>query len=177
MDPSSIQDDEVAAIVAFAFGNRIGVGGEVEPGPVNHQLARLVGHLHARTGAPTLAQWEIAHSLTRSTFTDARAMGSVHSIEPVVEPDGTVRYLNTTGVAQAAAERMRAHGLEPKAAVAVVAHIDHVNRCVAELERLGIRAGVPAEMVLPADYDPESGQPWTRTRERYLAHEATFNRF
>jgi hypothetical protein len=32
-------------------------------------------------------------------------------------------------------------------------------------------AAVPAEAELPVEYDPESGQEWTRSRTTYLLHD------
>ena len=56
-------------------------------------------------------------------------------------------------------------------AVAIVAHRDHAKRCVQISRRHGMNAIVATEIELPVTYDPLSGQPWTRRRDIYLAHD------
>src|SRR5690349_2056721 len=43
--------DEITAIVAFTFGNRMLPNGNREPGPVNAALANVVAALHQKTSA------------------------------------------------------------------------------------------------------------------------------
>ena len=161
-----VPDAEVVVIVAFSFGNRIGADGLIEPGPINRQLAVAATKANAMTGATVVAQWEIARILLGQPLPPAEI---IHSIDPVSRPDGTVHYLNTAGVARAVAELLAAPA---GGAVAVVAHTDHAARCGDELGRRSLRAGVLAGVELPTGYDPLSGQPWTRSPSRYLAHEA-----
>jgi hypothetical protein len=163
--PPSVHAADVTMIVAFSFGNRVGADGSVEPGPVNHRLAVAAARAHAVTGAVVFAQWEIARVLHTQ-----RLVGDdvVRFIEPSRRPDGGAEYLNTATVARAAIE---GRSSMDKGAVAVVAHADHAARCVGELARLTVRAGVLVGLALPTDYDNRSGQPWTTNRDRYLAHE------
>ena len=163
--PPRIEAAEVTMIVAFAFGNRVAAAGAVEPGPLNRRLAAAVTWAHALTGAVVVAQWEIARVLGEQPLP---ADDAVRSIEPIRRSDGTTDYLNTKAVARAAIE---GHAPPDGGAVAVVAHADHVARCVRELGRLSVRAGVLAGLALPIGYDQWSGQPWTASRDRYLAHE------
>jgi hypothetical protein len=55
--------------------------------------------------------------------------------------------------------------------VAVVGFADHIKRCVDTSRRAGMDAAAPAGVELPATYDAQSGQPWTRSRLTYLVHD------
>ncbi|OYU69294.1 MAG: hypothetical protein CFE28_04315 [Alphaproteobacteria bacterium PA2] len=171
--PPIVPMAEADSIIAYAFGNRPRQGPAPpndaplmdrldEPGPVNAALARAVAEFHAIRPARIFAQWEVAHFLNaRHGLTDAV------SIEPVLGPDGQVIYLSTDGVAAAAL----AAGGGDLGKVAVVAHRDHAKRCVKVSRAAGMDAFVAADIPLPADYDPQSGQAWTRSREVYLLHD------
>ena len=164
---------EADSLIAYAFGNRPRqcpapppdaplTDRLDEPGPVNAALAQVVADLHAIRPARIFAQWEVAHFLkTRHGLT------GVVSIEPVLSPGGQVIYLSTDGVATAAL----AAGGGDLGKVAVVAHRDHAKRCVKVSRAAGLDAFVAADIPLPADYDPQSGQAWTRSREVYLLHD------
>lgn len=156
-------------IVAFSFGNRVAADGAVEPGPLNRRLAAAVTRAHALTAAMVVAQWEIARVLGEQPLPPDEV---VRSIEPTRRSDGTTAYLNTVAVARAAIE---GNGPTDGGAVAVVAHADHVARCVRELGRLSVRVGVLAGLTLPSWYDQWSGQPWTTSRDRYLTHERSMH--
>ena len=97
-------------------------------------------------------------------------MADVVSIEPVYLPDGTLEYLSTDGVA-AEVIGHEDGAIAAMGTVAIVAHRDHAKRCVQISRRHGMEAIVAAEVELPAIYDPLSGQPWTRRRDIYLAHD------
>jgi hypothetical protein len=88
-----------------------------------------------------------------------------------ITPDGTVIYLSTDGVAR------KALVLSDKAGnrlgrAAVLGHRDHVERC----RRTAIKAGIDIVTVpdefMPSEYDAESGQEWTRSRDVYLKADA-----
>lgn len=159
----------ITRIVAYAFGNRpregAGPNDLADPGPVNAALAQTVLAIHRLNPVKIYAQWEIARFLV-----DQPGMADMISIEPVHTPDGSLEYLSTDGVA---AEILRLEGGAGAAmgTVAVVAHRDHAKRCVQISRRHGMDAHVAAEVELPAAYDPLSGQPWTRRRDIYLAHD------
>jgi hypothetical protein len=90
------------------------------------------------------------------------------SIDPVTNPDGTVTYLSTAGVAEQATSKAQAAG-EELGTVGVVAFSDHAVRSVLTARKAGMTgAAVPKSMTLPRGYDPESNQPWTRSRAAYL---------
>lgn len=167
--PSQTPAAQITAIVAYAFGNRpregAGPNDLADPGPVNEALAQAVLAIHRLNPVQIYAQWEIARFLVGQP-----GMADMVSIEPVYLPDGSLEYLSTDGVA---AEVVRHEGGAGSAmgTVAVVAHRDHAKRCVQISRRHGMDAHVAAEVELPAVYDALSGQPWTRRRDIYLAHD------
>jgi len=165
----------VDTILAFAFGNRLvpGRGGLLEPrpGPVNEALADVVLKLHSTSGALVLAQWEIASVLG---LHGALADDMLHSIRPSGDRNGEVRYLSTRGVVETAVQIGR--GAAALGRVLVVAHRDHIDRCVRLCREASVDASGPDGLQrqwLPSFYDSQSGQPWTRSREDYLRHEKT----
>lgn len=160
---------QISRIVAYAFGNRPRVGAGpndlADPGPVNAALAEAVLAIHQLNPVKIYAQWEIARFLV-----DKPGMTDMVSIEPVHLPDGTLEYLSTDGVAADVVSREGGAGTA-MGAVAIVAHGDHAKRCVQISRRHGMEAIVVGEVELPTIYDPLSGQPWTRRRDIYLAHD------
>lgn len=160
---------QISRIVAYAFGNRpregAGPNDLADPGPVNAALAQAVLAIHRLNPVKIYAQWEIARFLV-----DEPGMADVVSIEPVYLPDGTLEYLSTDGVA-AEVIGHEDGAIAAMGTVAIVAHRDHAKRCVQISRRHGMEAIVAAEVELPAIYDPLSGQPWTRRRDIYLAHD------
>ncbi len=160
---------QISRIVAYAFGNRprdgAGPNDLADPGPVNAALAQAVLAIHRLNPVKIYAQWEIARYLV-----DQPGMADMVSIEPVYLPDGTLEYLSTDGVA-AEVVRLEHGASAAMGVVAIVAHRDHAKRCVQISRRHGMDAFVAAEVELPATYDPQSGQAWTRRRDIYLAHD------
>ena len=154
--------EKVRTIIGFTFGNRMLPNGNREPGPVNAALADVAVRLHETTGARVWAQWEVAEAIGRRLPADV-----VEAIYPVQDGQAEPRYLSTGGVVEAIVARSRA----PLGTVAVVAVRDHAWRCVRICRRYGLAAGIPEGWAMPADYDPGSGQPWTRERLAYLLHD------
>jgi hypothetical protein len=174
--PPSAPMARLDGIIAYAFGNRLRPEAATsvdaplddrlaDPGPVNAGLADVVAALHRQRPVRIYAQWEIARVLR-----DRHGLPDVVSIEPEIGPEGQIIYLSTDGVARAAAAIDRARP-DPAAALAVVAHHDHARRCVQITRAAGFEAFVAADIPLPADYDPLSGQTWTRRRDIYLLHD------
>lgn len=169
---------QIATVIAYSFGNRpnaasgntssTGVNQTAlpDPGPVNEALADAVYKIYQLKPVRVFAQWEIARFLVSKY-----QMGSnvLTSIEPVIASDGTVVYLSTAGVAAAA--MARAGGAKAMGNVSVVAHRDHVKRCIEISQLVGMTAFGVKEVQLPTLYDPQSGQPWTRNRSLYLVHD------
>lgn len=155
-------------IIAFAFGNRPPKdGGDpattlAEPGPVNEALADVIAAMLQSRRVPVYAQWEIARVLEVKHH-----INNVISIEPVINEDGTIVYLSTDDVAKRVAElRSKVPGGPGRASV--VGFRDHHKRCVLTCRANALVAHAPGGVAMPKDYDPESGQVWTRSRPVYL---------
>lgn len=170
--PKECPVNEVDSILALAFGNRPNaksgnsiLPGEQEeladPGPTNEQLADAVYKLYSQRPVSIYAQWEIARFLTSKY-----QLTNVVSIEPIFTPGGKIEYLSTLGVMQQVV--IKAKGAANLGTCAVIGHHDHVRRCVMTAESCGIRAFKPEGITLPTEYDPESGQAWTRSRALYV---------
>lgn len=169
---------QVNTIVAYSFGNRpnaasgntSSTGGNQaafpDPGPINEELADAVHQIYQLNPVKVFAQWEIARFLVSKYQMNST---NLHSIEPVIASDGSITYLSTDGVAAAIV------ALEGSAAamgtVAVVGHRDHAKRCIQTSVGRGMKAYAVKEVTLPVNYDPQSGQAWTRNRGLYLVHD------
>lgn len=162
----TLPTDQFTLIVAFSFGNRMPAGAdpertEGEPGPVNEALADTVVAARGARDIPVYAQTPIADVL-RTKY----GMDDVVAIAADVRPDGTLAYLSTDG---AAAKVAALRGASQATDVAgVVAFGDHQWRATRTAEANGFRAYAPLGISMPGEYDPQSGQVWTRSREVYL---------
>lgn len=162
MSPPTVPDDEVDSLVVYAFGNRVAADGTLSPGPTNEALAQVVEEFVAEHPVPVFAQWEVADLLAES------GVGDITSIDPDTGPDGEVVYLSTAGVAEKAVTLAEQQGVD-LGQVGVIGFADHAVRCVLTSRAAGMTdAAVPEGVDLPTEYDPESGQEWTRDRETYL---------
>lgn len=169
--PPTIADEEIDTLWVLAFGYRLAAGvdddgaippmADVEPGPVNAALAREALSIVARHSVPIVAQWEVARVLNDLGATD------VVTVEPDQAPDGSVVYLSTAGVIDKGLSLAVDAGLEV-GQVGVLGHADHASRCVMTATNAGTSAAVPSSARLPAEYDPHSGQPWTRSRVAFV---------
>ncbi|MEU8896445.1 hypothetical protein [Nocardia sp. NPDC048505] len=153
-------------IIAYAFGNRIPAGADPArtvgaPGPVNEELAAAVVRARGDRDIPVYAQIEIAEVLTAKY-----GLTGVVSIDPRRNPDGTLVYLSTLGVAEQVADLRGAAAATDVAGV--VAFGDHLWRATYSTAATGFDAYAPAGVAMPDRYDPESGQPWTTGPEKYL---------
>ncbi|MEV6064971.1 hypothetical protein AB0L82_00320 [Nocardia sp. NPDC052001] len=158
--------DSATLIVAYSFGNRLAPGTDStrtigEPGPVNEALAAAVVAARGDRAVPVYAQTEIAQVLR-----DRYGLTDVISIDPDRAADGTLVYLSTDGVAAKVAE-LRG-GAAASDAAAVVAFQDHLWRATRTTAKRGFHAFAPAGVAMPAQYDPQSGQPWTTSPLLYL---------
>ncbi len=161
--PPTVAASEVDALVVYAFGNRMAADGSLSPGPMNDALAAVTASFVESNPVPVYAQWEIADLLVAAGVPD------VISIGRQVDADGNVTYLNTAGVAEQAVA-LAATGGRPLGRVGVIGFSDHAVRCVLTSRKAGMaEAAVPEGVALPSEYDPESGQPWTRNRLDYLS--------
>lgn len=160
--PPRAADGKVDSLVVFAFGNRLGADGDLQPGPMNEALAKSVVRFVLKHPMPVYAQTEIATQL------QAAGLHDITSIDPVTAPDGTVTYLSTAGVAEQVMQKANAAGHD-LGTVGVVGFADHAVRCVLTARKAGMtNAAVPKGVKLPTVYDPQSNQPWTRSRSAYL---------
>lgn len=174
--PTTVPDADVDTLWIFSFAYRFtdeampqgfDTSGAVpppdalEPGPVNEALARIAAEFVETHPVPVIAQWEVAQLLA-----DMGVEGVI-SVEPDVAADGTVTYLSTVGVAEKGLAALQAAGREPGHA-GVLCFRDHAVRCELTMRSLGLTADVPSEIELPAEYDQESGQLWTRKVETWI---------
>lgn len=156
---------EFDSLLVFAFGNRIGPNGELFPGPVNEELARITQSLAVKHDVPVFAQWEIADILI------AEGASRVVSVTPDIGSDGTIIYLSTDGVARKAIRLAAEMGVHLGRA-GVLGHVDHVERCRRTADKAGMETVVLPDDLMPSFYDSASGQEWTRSREVYLKVDA-----
>lgn len=174
--PATVPDADVDTLWIFSFGYRFtdealaegfDASGAVPPpdalapGPVNEALARIAAEFVETHPVPVIAQWEVAQLLA-----DMGVEGVI-SVEPDVAADGTVTYLSTAGVAAKGLQLAADAGLTVGQA-GVLCFADHAVRCVMTAEAAAMTAAVPDGAELPSEYDPESGQPWTRSRAAFV---------
>ena len=164
--PPTRVPEQLDGLVIFAFGNRVAADGTATPGPVNEAMADAVATFVADHPMPVYAQWEVGDLLT------ARSVPGVVSIRPQTGPDGTEVYLSTAGVAEQVVAAAPAG--EGRGRVGVVCFRDHAVRCLQTAAAAGMEdPAVPKGLRLPADYDAESGQSWTRDRMSYIVTDLT----
>lgn len=173
--PSTVPAGEVDSLWVFSYGYRLAdssagavpIGGSVPPmddllpGPTNGALAEAATQFVKTHPVPIVAQWEVARVLS-----DLGVEGVI-SVEPDVAADGKVTYLSTAGVAAKGLAAMRAAGEDPGHA-GVLCFGDHAVRCLLTMRSIGMTADVPEGVDLPDEYDPESGQAWTRSVETWI---------
>jgi hypothetical protein len=154
----------IGGIISFAFGNRMLPNGNVQPGPVNSQLADATVNMYLKTQAVVYAQWEIAELI------DGRIPSkNLVALYPETNPtDGIINYLSTIGVVNKVLSIIKTPSTLGK--VLVLAFKDSAFRAVTIARKYGFDAYTPP-IDLPNKYDPESGQPWTRSRLAYIFHD------
>jgi hypothetical protein len=174
--PSTVPVDEIDSLWLFSFGFRIDPASGiapvdladppppidvVSPGPVNEAIARVAADLVADHPVPIIAQWEIARVL------EQLGVDNVISVEPEFNADGSVVYLSSPAVAVAGLRIATDRGIDVGHA-GVLCIPDFAVGCLVSARRAGIAADVPEGIDIPDDYDPDSGQLWTRSREAWL---------
>lgn len=165
-----IQKDDVGgkrpfAIFAFAFGQ----GPNGTPGRTNEALAAHILELRALCPLPLFVQWEIGDALRGSETAVAYC---------AIPQEG---YLSTRGVlAQFTKVWQEKFGVVANTAVFLIAHPDHRPRCRDLLLEAGFLPSIPTMSISwqkfgcdKFGYDPDSVQPWTRSRTAFLAYEAS----
>lgn len=157
--PEPLPADEIDCLIVFTFGYR-GEDTNRDPGPVNQALADAVETFVADHPVPIYAQTTVAKLLTE------RGVPNVTSLDQATDADGKLDYLSTAGAAELAMAKAKEKD-ETLGTVGVVGFADHVGRCLLTTESVGLTARVPDRMALPDTYEPESSQPWTRSRTAY----------
>ena len=164
LTPSAqLQDGQ--AVVAFSFGQ----GPHRQPGGTNRALAAIIQNICQQYDVEIYAQWEIAELLQEDGCDVAYTAVSENT------------YLSTRDVwSQIQAEWARAKTKHNT--IILVAHPDHQYRCHTLLSLAGYDVLVPdLSIFLPQGweafccdshgYDPNSTQPWTRSRQDFLPYE------
>ncbi|GAA4877421.1 hypothetical protein [Ferrimonas pelagia] len=157
---------KVGAIIACSFGYARQENGNIIAGPMNAQLADVVVALQQQHQCRVFAQWEIAEAIGNRI--DHTQLTAIH---PDIDPhDATVTYLSTTGVLN---KVIKALSFEPPELgnVLMVAWRHHITRTVNAARQCGFHAWSAPLDTLPSDYDPASGQAWTRNPRDYLLHD------
>lgn len=174
--PDVAPDDQIDSLWLFSWGFRIDPATGIapveltdtpppietlRPGPVNRAIAELAAEFVERHPVPIIAQWEVARELERL------GVPSVTSVEPTRTPDGQTIYLSTPGVIEEGQRLVTAAGIDPgRAGIITFDRLAVGSLLVAH--KLGLDAVVPDSIRLPAEYDPESGQLWTRSLDAWL---------
>lgn len=154
------QAGPVDSILVYSFGYR-GPDGERQPGPVNEAMARAVAEYVRMHPTPVYAQIEPAKAL--------RALGVTDVTEVPLQrrSDGTVIYQSTADFTSQLLAQLSSSGRR-LGRTAVVGFSDHEGRCLLIARGAGIDAVSVDGITAVSTYDPESSQPWTRSREAYL---------
>ncbi|MCS6211590.1 hypothetical protein [Shewanella baltica] len=171
MTPVTHSIEKADVLIGFAFGNRPNESGDpnelAQPGPMNEALAASCAEIYRKKPMTMYVQWEIARFLDSVRYPDIPAKDIV-SIEPYWDDKGTLIYLSTDGVVQTIVNQ-HFHG-DPTTvgSAVVVAHRDHVKRCITTCKMRNIIGFASQEITLPNWYDEKSHQPWTRRRALYV---------
>ncbi|MEJ1964522.1 MAG: hypothetical protein WDO56_24420 [Gammaproteobacteria bacterium] len=159
--PPTIPVASIDSIIAYSLGFRLHEDESIEPapGPINEQLADCMAKLAAAVPRAKLyAQWEVARVLHSK-----HGLENVVSIERVYTEKGEMTYLSTAGVTEQILTM--AGGPASLGRTVVIGHHDHAWRCWDVCKRRGIDAYAAEGLQLPADYDPLSGQSFTRSAD------------
>ena len=144
--PSPVEDfSKVDAVIAIPFGSH----NESQPvGRSNASIAALLISLHIRFNLPIGTQWEIAEC------------NQAIPCEVIVGPRFAPHI--TTPEFFAAIKMARPEWKT----IILVAHPDHIQRCVWTAEKMSYKVLIPDVSTIP--YDPASSQWWCRGRAVFL---------
>ena len=116
-------------------------------------------------------QWEIGDCIRASTIPAKH----LTCLEPTVRIEkGDVAYLSTVEVMKRVCAKLECMGKKEGATLLVVAHPDHLRRCMKVVRDDGKHQAMAVhhdEPDAPDWYDPGSSQLWTRTRHLNLLHD------
>lgn len=147
--PSPVEDfSEADAVIAIPFGSH----NQSQPvGTSNASIATLLASLHTKFNLPIGTQWEIADG------------NPATSCEVTVGP----RFAPHITTPEFFAAIKKAHP-EWKTII-LVAHPDHIQRCVWTAEKMSYKVLIPDVSTVP--YDLASSQWWCRSRTVFLCWE------
>lgn len=140
-------------VIAQSFGAT-----ENGPGRVNEQLARFIVE-HA-IGLPLLLQGEVAEALPEEAPNPALVIKG----KPSTSSGGE---LDSWEVLRQCKQYMDEFGLRRPL---LVAQAFHIGRVALQAEKQGM-TGLIVPSDLPREFDPESIQPWTRSRGQWIRRE------
>lgn len=149
--------ENITVILGFSFGNR-----GTEPGLSNEHLASTIrfGELAKPHTTPiVIVQQEISTAL--------QELGITPSCEITTHAKPR-KYLDTKEVARQMTKLLKELPLE-NVTIKVIAHPDHLPRCVTTLKRMGLTT--IESIYCAAPFDPLSCQWWTRSRFLFQIHE------
>ncbi len=145
--------DSSTCVIGLAFGYREDNAGNRLPGEANARIAQYVASRY--NSYPLLMQQEIADALSELGIQCDLSICGKHA-----------RYLDSRQVLLQSRSYMRQHGFS-KAIVVAQAH--HIPRIRLLCKKLGIAVSIPDD--LPAAWDKESGQLWTRSYVTWIVRE------
>jgi hypothetical protein len=168
------------AVVACAFGYRRELNGNIDPGLMNKDLAKIAINYYKHWGCPVFAQWEIAESIVSKSYDIPN--DKLYFIYPSInEEDATIKYLSTKDIffnvknknvyqKNASGNFVQQPEYKIPTKVIIVAHRDHALRCLRIARDLEFEAQALFND-LPVWYDGDSAQPWTTSRQNYIIHD------
>ncbi|MBU7027962.1 MAG: phosphatase PAP2 family protein [Theionarchaea archaeon] len=154
---------ETDTIFAFSFGFHLDENGARKPGLKNRQLADKVVKYYNEKPRRVYVQWSIYEAL------DGRiSEEDLIPIYPETDPEKSItKHLSTKDMLERIVEKLKPKEPEDIGPVLIIAHRDHLARCVRMAEEKGFAvATVQDEM--PGGYDWKSAQLWTTDRITYI---------
>ncbi|MDB5179847.1 MAG: hypothetical protein JWN12_479 [Candidatus Saccharibacteria bacterium] len=147
-------------VIVNAFGFRENSDGTKIPGPMNEALAAFTDeHFSDR---PILVSPDIAPALQTEPRRVLELNSTSGSLDTLKDPKNT----GTAGELLQARAFMRE---ENYTTAIIIAHAFHVARVARMAQKLDIVTAIPDG--LPKEFDPESAQEWTRSREEWVKRE------
>lgn len=140
-------------VIGLAFGYRADDAGKRSPGQSNYTLASYISQKYSHL--PLIMQHEIADALLEQ---------GIKCDVSVTDEDTS--YLDSRQVLLKAKLYMKQHGYD---SAIVVAQAHHIPRLKLLCKKLGISAVFPDD--LPATWDAQSEQQWTRSYLQWIVRE------
>ncbi|OVE79486.1 hypothetical protein BVY00_00255 [bacterium G20] len=153
--------EEADRVLGFSFGYRLARGGGWEPGATNYDLAELIAGNEILRSLPMTLEEEVAAALIHlePKLTDQIDVIKTRSAKQKVSGTHEVMVLAKPRIEESGARKL-----------AVVAFRYHLPRAEAIVREAGFSTVVP-DMRNFGDFDPESEQWWTTSRQRWIGYE------